>query len=159
MRVIAHLAKTFNHDELRISHMQNIVVPDVHKSHLFALYNRLDPAELATANAGLISDIIACPDMDCCALTTARSIPVAQKIALRFNVLKLEHDIGLLQIKISGCINACAHHQVGHIRILGLDRAGVENYQITFGGDATETTTIRERAGPGFDASTIVYTS
>ena len=156
MRVVAQLAKTYSHDELRISHAQNIVLPHVHKSHLFALYNGLYPAGLATANAGLISDIIACPGMDYCALATARSIPVAQEIALRFKALKLEHDIGPLQIKISGCINACGHHHVGHIGILGLDRAGVENYQITLGGDATETATIGERAGPGFDASTIV---
>ena len=156
MRVVAQLAKTYSHDELRIIHAQNIVLPHVHKSHLFALYNGLYPAGLATANAGLISDIIACPGMDYCALATARSIPVAQEIALRLKALKLEHDIGPLQIKISGCINACGHHHVGHIGILGLDRAGVENYQITLGGDATETATIGERAGPGFDASTIV---
>ncbi len=94
--------------------------------------------------------------MDYCALATARSIPIAQEIATRFDELKLEHDIGQLKIKISGCINACGHHHVGHIGILGLDRAGVENYQITLGGDGTETTTIGERAGPGFSADDIV---
>jgi sulfite reductase (NADPH) hemoprotein beta-component len=88
--------------------------------------------------------------MDYCALATARSIPVAQDIATRFDELKLEHEIGPLKIKISGCINACGHHHVGHIGILGLDRAGVENYQITLGGDGTETAAIGERAGPGF---------
>jgi sulfite reductase (NADPH) hemoprotein beta-component len=111
---------------------------------------------LATANIGLISDIIACPGMDYCALATARSIPIAQEIATRFDELKIEHEIGALKIKISGCINACGHHHVGHIGILGLDRAGVENYQITLGGDGTETTTIGERAGPGFSAEEIV---
>jgi len=94
--------------------------------------------------------------MDYCALATARSIPVAQQIATRFDELKLEHEIGPLKIKISGCINACGHHHVGHIGILGLDRAGVENYQITLGGDGTETTVIGERAGPGFSYDEIV---
>ena len=94
--------------------------------------------------------------MDYCALATARSIPVAQQIANRFDELKLEHDIGELKIKISGCINACGHHHVGHIGILGLDRAGVENYQITLGGDHTETAAVGERAGPGFAYDEIV---
>jgi sulfite reductase (NADPH) hemoprotein beta-component len=94
--------------------------------------------------------------MDYCALATARSIPVAQKIALRFEELKLEHDVGPLKIKISGCINACGHHHVGHIGILGLDRAGVENYQITLGGDGTETAVIGDKTGPGFAYDEIV---
>ena len=94
--------------------------------------------------------------MDYCALATARSIPVAQEIATRFDDLKLEHDIGQLKIKISGCINACGHHHVGHIGILGLDRAGVENYQITLGGDGTETAAIGDRTGPGFAYDEIV---
>ncbi len=94
--------------------------------------------------------------MDYCALATARAIPVAQGIATRFDALKLEHDIGALKIKISGCINACGHHHVGHIGILGLDRAGVENYQITLGGDGTETTVIGERTGPGFAYDEII---
>jgi sulfite reductase (NADPH) hemoprotein beta-component len=113
-------------------------------------------AGLATANIGLVSDIIACPGMDYCALATARSIPVAQEIATRFDELKLEHEIGPLKIKISGCINACGHHHVGHIGILGLDRAGVENYQITLGGDAGPDAALGERAGPGFSADEIV---
>ena len=156
MRVMADLAATYGHDELRISHEQNVILPHVHKSDLPAVYAALRAADLATANIGLISDIIACPGMDYCALATARSIPVAQQIATRFDELKLEHEIGPLKIKISGCINACGHHHVGHIGILGLDRAGVENYQITLGGDGTETTTIGERAGPGFGADEIV---
>jgi sulfite reductase (NADPH) hemoprotein beta-component len=156
MRVMAQIAREFGHDELRISHEQNVILPHVHKSHLQDIHNRLKEVELATANIGLISDIIACPGMDYCALATARSIPVAQKIATRFDELKLEHEIGALKIKISGCINACGHHHVGHIGILGLDRAGVENYQITLGGDGTETATIGERAGPGFAYDEIV---
>ena len=156
MRVMADLAQDFGHDELRISHEQNVILPHVHKSDLPALHARLKAVGLATANIGLVSDIIACPGMDYCALATARSIPIAQDIATRFDELKLEHEIGELKIKISGCINACGHHHVGHIGILGLDRAGVENYQITLGGDATETAAIGERAGPGFSAEDIV---
>jgi sulfite reductase (NADPH) hemoprotein beta-component len=150
MRLMADLAERYGHSELRISHEQNVILPHVHKSDLPAIHAALSQAGLATANVGLISDIIACPGMDYCALATARSIPVAQDIATRFDELKLEHEIGPLKIKISGCINACGHHHVGHIGILGLDRAGVENYQITLGGDGTETASIGERAGPGF---------
>ncbi|MBL3703145.1 nitrite/sulfite reductase [Sulfitobacter sp. BDSS02] len=156
MRVMADLAEQYGHDELRISHEQNVILPHVHKSDLPALHATLKKHGLATANIGLISDIIACPGMDYCALATARSIPIAQEIATRFDELKLEHDVGPLKIKISGCINACGHHHVGHIGILGLDRAGVENYQITLGGDGTEDATIGERAGPGFSADEIV---
>ena len=156
MRVMADLAAKYGHDELRISHEQNVILPHVHKSDLLAIYTALRDVDLATANIGLISDIIACPGMDYCALATARSIPVAKEIATRFDELKLEHEVGPLKIKISGCINACGHHHVGHIGILGLDRAGVENYQITLGGDGTETTTIGTRAGPGFGADEIV---
>ena len=156
MRVLADLARRFGHDELRISHEQNVILPHVHKSDLAAVYSALRAADLATANIGLISDIIACPGMDYCALATARSIPIAQEIATRFDELKLEHEVGPLKIKISGCINACGHHHVGHIGILGLDRAGVENYQITLGGDGTEDAAIGERAGPGFSADQII---
>ncbi len=156
MRVLAELAERYGHDELRISHEQNVILPHVHRADLPAVHDALRHAGLATANAGLISDIIACPGMDYCALATARSIPVAQEIATRFEELKLEHEIGPMKIKISGCINACGHHHVGHIGILGLDRAGVENYQITLGGDAGPDTVIGERAGPGFAHDQIV---
>ncbi|MFC2968297.1 nitrite/sulfite reductase [Acidimangrovimonas pyrenivorans] len=156
MRVMADLAERYGHDELRVSHAQNVVLPHVHRGDLPAVHAALKQAGLATANIGLVSDIIACPGMDYCALATARSIPVAQAIATRFEELDLEHEIGPMQIKISGCINACGHHHVGHIGILGLDRAGVENYQITLGGDASETAAIGERAGPGFAYDQIV---
>jgi len=156
MRVMADIADAFGHDELRISHEQNVILPHVHKRHLPEIHARLRAADLATANIGLISDIIACPGMDYCALATARSIPVAQEIATRFEALKLEHDVGPLKIKISGCVNACGHHHVGHIGILGLDRAGVENYQITLGGDGTEDAVIGTRTGPGFSYDQIV---
>ncbi len=156
MRVMADLAERYGYDELRISHEQNVVLPHVHKADLPAIHAALKAAGLATANIGKISDIIACPGMDYCALATARSIPIAQEIATRFDQLKLEHEVGDLKIKISGCINACGHHHVGHIGILGLDRAGVENYQITLGGDHTETAAIGQRTGPGFSADEIV---
>ena len=156
MRVIADLAERFGHGEIRISHEQNVILPHVHKSDLPEVFATLQRAGLATANAGLISDIIACPGMDYCALATARSIPVAQEIATHFKAIGLEDEIGQLKIKISGCINACGHHHVGHIGILGLDRAGVENYQITLGGDHTEQAAIGERAGPGFAYDAVV---
>jgi len=156
MCVMAEIAERYGHDELRVSHEQNLILPHVHKSDLEAVHKAAQRAGLATANIGLISDIIACPGMDYCALATARSIPIAQEIATHFDTLKAEHDIGVLKVKISGCINACGHHHIGHIGILGLDRAGVENYQITLGGDATETAAIGDRAGPGFSADEIV---
>ena len=156
MRVMADLAEFYGHDELRISHEQNVILPHVHKSDLPGIHGILKKHRLATANIGLISDIIACPGMDYCALATARSIPVAQEIATRFEELKLEHEVGPLKIKISGCINACGHHHVGHIGILGLDRAGVENYQITLGGDGTQDAALGERTGPGFAYDEIV---
>ncbi|MEP3441507.1 MAG: nitrite/sulfite reductase [Sulfitobacter sp.] len=156
MHLMADLAARYGHDDIRISHEQNVILPHVHKSYLPSVYAALRAQGLGTANIGLISDIIACPGMDYCALATARSIPVAQEIAMRFDELKLEHDVGPLQIKISGCINACGHHHVGHIGILGLDRAGVENYQVTLGGDATQDANIGERAGPGFSSEEIL---
>ncbi|WP_347313184.1 nitrite/sulfite reductase [Defluviimonas sp. SAOS-178_SWC] len=156
MRLLADLADRYGHGELRISHEQNVVLPHVHKSDLPALHAALKTDGLATANIGLVSDIIACPGMDYCTLATARSIPVATQIATHFKAIGLEEEIGALKIKISGCINACGHHHVGHIGILGLDRAGVENYQITLGGDHTENMVIGERAGPGFAYDEIV---
>jgi sulfite reductase (NADPH) hemoprotein beta-component len=156
MRLLADLAERYGHDDLRISHEQNVILPHVHKSDLPVLHAALVKAGLGTANVGLLSDIIACPGMDYCALATARSIPVAQELAMHFEALKLEHEIGPLKIKISGCINACGHHHVGHIGILGLDRAGVENYQITLGGDGTEDAVIGEKTGPGFAYDEIV---
>jgi sulfite reductase (NADPH) hemoprotein beta-component len=156
MRALAEIARNFGHDELRISHEQNVILPHVHRADLTQVFQALRQADLAAANIGLISDIIACPGMDYCALATARSIPVAQQIATRFQALKLEHDIGPLKLKISGCINACGHHHVGHIGILGLEKAGVESYQITLGGDGGAEAEIGTRAGPGFGADEIV---
>jgi sulfite reductase (NADPH) hemoprotein beta-component len=149
MRVMADLADRYGYGELRISHQQNVILPHVHRADLPAVHAALRAAGLATANLGLISDIIACPGMDYCALATARSIPIAQEIALRFEALKIEHEVGPLRLNISGCINACGHHHVGHIGILGLERAGVETYQITLGGDPTETRPSASAPAPG----------
>ncbi len=156
MRVLADLAERHGHGDLRISHEQNVILPHVHKSDLPAVHAALVQAGLGTANIGLASDIIACPGMDYCSLATARSIPVAQELALRLREVGLEEEVGPLKIKISGCINACGHHHVGHIGILGLDRAGVENYQITLGGDGTEDTVIGDKTGPGFAYTEVV---
>ncbi|GAB1377776.1 nitrite/sulfite reductase [Pararhodobacter aggregans] len=156
MRLIADLAERYGYGEIRLSHEQNVILPHVALADLPAVHKALKARGLATANVGLVSDIIACPGMDYCALATARSIPIAQEIATHFDALKLEHDIGPLKIKISGCINACGHHHVGHIGILGLDRAGVENYQITLGGDGSEDAALGERTGPGFAYDQIV---
>lgn len=156
MRVMAEIAEQYAHDEIRVSHEQNLVLPHVHRSHLIRIYEHLVKHNLATPNAGLISDIIACPGMDYCSLATARSIPIAQKISSHYASTDKADTIGSFKIKISGCINACAHHHVGHIGILGLEKGGKENYQFTFGGDHTEKMTLGERAGPGIDADEVV---
>ena len=156
MRLLADLAERLGHADLRVMHDQNVALPHVHKSDLPDLYLALREAGLATANAGLTSDIIACPGMDYCTLATARSIPIAEEIADHFRAAGLENEIGNLNIRISGCINACGHHHLGHIGILGLDRAGVENYQITLGGDAYDIPAIGQRAGAGFPAEEVV---
>ena len=150
MRLMADVAERFSADELRVTHEQNVVLPHVAEGDLFRVWRALAGAGLDTANKGLVTDIIACPGLDYCALATARSIPVAQAIAERFAEPARQREIGPLAIKISGCINACGHHHVGHIGILGLDKAGTETYQITLGGDASETAALGERTGPGF---------
>ncbi|SIS74972.1 nitrite/sulfite reductase [Phaeovulum vinaykumarii] len=156
MRALADLAERYSRGEIRISHDQNVVLPHVAQIDLPALHAGLVAAGLATGNVGLLSDIIACPGLDYCALATARSIPVAQAIATHFRDLGLEAEIGELRLKISGCINACAHHHLGHIGILGLDRAGVESYQVTLGGDAGDAAALGEIAGPGFTSEALI---
>jgi len=148
MRVLAELAEQSGFAELRVSHEQNIVLPHVAQPDLMAVFARLKREGLATPNIGLVSDLIACPGMDYCALATARSIPIGQQIAMRYQ--HLEPELGPLKIKISGCINACGHHHVGDIGILGLDKAGVENYQITLGGRVGMDAALGEKMGPGF---------
>jgi sulfite reductase (NADPH) hemoprotein beta-component len=155
MRLVADLAETYSQSEIRVTHAQNLVLPHVRKNGLFAIWKKLGEAGLATANVGLITDIIACPGLDYCALATARSIPIAQAIQSRFADTGREAEIGALNIKISGCINACGHHHVGHIGILGLEKRGIESYQITLGGDATESAAIGEILGPGLAAEDV----
>ncbi|MFO1130441.1 MAG: nitrite/sulfite reductase [Hyphomicrobiales bacterium] len=150
MRVMADLAERYGSDELRVSHAQNIVLPHVKKDDLFAVFEALEKADLAAANYGLAGDIIACPGLDYCALATARSIPVAQSISRKFADSQKQDEIGKLKINISGCINACGHHHVGHIGILGLDKKGEEFYQITLGGSSAENASIGTILGPGF---------
>ena len=156
MEVVADLAERYSFDELRVSHVQNLVLPHVRKQDLYAVWQALREAELADANLDLVTDIIACPGLDYCSLANARSIPVAQKIAERFADYDRQQDLGELKIKISGCINACGHHHAGHIGILGVDRKGTENYQLLLGGSGDENTTQAKITGPGFDEDGIV---
>ena len=154
--LMADLAERYSHDELRVTHAQNIVLPHVRKVDLFAIWQALDAADLATPNLDLISDIIACPGLDYCSLANARSIPVAQKIAQRFADPVRQRNLGELKLKISGCINACGHHHAGHIGILGVDRKGTENYQLLLGGSGAEDVSLGTITGPGFDEDGIV---
>lgn len=156
MRAMADLADKFSFAEIRATHEQNLVLPHVKKADLFALYLALKSAGLASDNIGLISDIICCPGMDFCALATARSIPISQAIAERFSDPARQQAIGEMKIKISGCINACGHHHVGHIGILGLEKAGVENYQVKLGGDATQTASLGDITGKGFEREELI---
>ncbi len=156
MELMADLAERYSADELRVSHEQNIVLPYVALDDIGAVYDALSAHGLATSNVGLVSDIICCPGLDYCALATARSIPVAQRISERFGAPERGAEIGDLKIKISGCINACGHHHVGHIGILGLEKAGVESYQLTLGGSADETCSIGDVTGRGFSSEKIV---
>jgi len=156
MDAVAELAKTYSLDELRVTHEQNLVFPYVKQSDLYALWRELDALELATANVGLAGDIIACPGLDYCGLASARSIPIAQRISKRFADLDRQHDIGELRIKISGCINACGHHHIGHIGLLGVDRKGEEYYQITMGGAPGEDAAIGKIVGPAFSSAEVV---
>jgi len=155
MHGLADLAETYSFAEIRVTHEQNLVLPYVRKSDLSDLWQKLQALELAPANLGLMTDIIVCPGLDYCALATARSIPVAQELTNRFASLERQHDIGTLRLKISGCINACGHHHVGHIGILGVDRKGEEIYQITLGGSADENASIGKIIGPGFTGDEI----
>jgi len=154
--LMADLAERYSFNELRVTHAQNIVLPHVRKADLYALWQQLEAAGLATPNLDLVSDIIACPGLDYCSLANARSIPVAQKIARRFADLDRQRDLGELKLKISGCINACGHHHAGHIGILGVDRKGEENYQLLLGGSGAEDASLAKIVGPGFSEDGIV---
>jgi sulfite reductase (NADPH) hemoprotein beta-component len=154
--VMADLGERYSFDELRVTHAQNIVLPHVRKADLYAVWQTLTEAGLAEANLDLISDIIACPGLDYCSLANARSIPLAQKIAERFKDLDRQRDLGELKLKISGCINACGHHHAGHIGILGVDKKGKENYQLSLGGSGAEDVSLAKITGPGFDEDGVV---
>jgi sulfite reductase (NADPH) hemoprotein beta-component len=154
--LVADLAERYSLDEIRVTHAQNLVLPYVKKADLYALWQALHAEGLGEANLDLITDMIACPGLDYCALANARSIPVAQKIAQRFADPARQRDLGELKLKISGCINACGHHHAGHIGILGVDRKGVENYQLLLGGSGAEDASIGTITGPGFSEDGVV---
>ncbi len=155
MEAVADLAERYSLGEIRASHEQNLLLPHVKLAELYALWRELQAHALATANIGLVSDIIACPGLDYCNLANARSIPIAQEISRRFAGLPREQEAGGLKIKISGCINACGHHHVGHIGILGVDKKGEEFYQVTLGGNADENAALGEIVGPAFSAADV----
>jgi len=154
--LVADLAERYSFDELRVTHAQNLVLPHVRKADLYAIWEALRDAGLAEANLDLITDIIACPGLDYCSLANARSIPLAQKIATRFADPVRQRDLGELKLKISGCINACGHHHAGHIGILGVDKKGTENYQLSLGGSGAEDVSLGKITGPGFDEDGVV---
>ena len=156
MDVVADLADRFSQSEVRVSHEQNLVLPHVALDDLPALYAALAEHGLATGNAGLVTDIIACPGLDYCALANARSINIAQDLSNRFGAPERQKEIGDLKIKISGCINACGHHHVGHIGLLGVDKRGEEVYQITLGGSGDEAASVGALVGPGFKTEEVV---
>ncbi len=156
MRIVAGLSDKYSFSEIRTTHQQNLVLPHVEITELGNLYKALTAAKMGEANIGLITDIICCPGMDFCALATARSIPISQAIAERFWDAERQAMIGEMQIKISGCINACGHHHVGHIGILGLEKAGVEFYQVKIGGDPSENAAIGQVTGPGFSQEELI---
>ena len=156
MDAVADLAERYSFGEIRVSHEQNLLLADVKLADLFELWQELGALDLATPNIGLISDIIACPGLDYCNLANARSIPVAQQISRRFAELTRQGDVGDIKLKISGCINACGHHHVGNIGILGLDKKGEEYYQITLGGNADENAAIGKIVGPAFPYDEVV---
>ncbi|MEL6112921.1 MAG: nitrite/sulfite reductase [Pseudomonadota bacterium] len=155
MKVIADLAERYAFGEIRVTHEQNLCLPHVREADLPALYAGLAVHDLSTANLGLISDIIACPGLDYCSLANARSIPVAQRLSERFATYDQQADLGELKVKISGCINACGHHHVGHIGILGVDKKGEEFYQITLGGSAAEDAAIGDIVGRGLSSAEV----
>lgn len=150
MDAIADLIDQYSLGEIRVSHEQNLVLPHVRQKDLPAIFAALQRLDLAAPNSGLITDIIACPGLDYCDLANARSIPIAQDIAKKFANIERQQNIGELKIKISGCINACGHHHAGHIGILGVDKKGVEYYQLQLGGSGAEDASIGDIMGPGF---------
>ena len=152
---VADLADQYSFGEIRNSHQQNMVLSDVAASDLFTLWQKLDALGFATPNLGLLTDMVCCPGGDLCALANAKSIPIAEAIQHRFSDLDYLHDLGTLDLNISGCMNACGHHHIGHIGILGVDKKGKEFYQITLGGRGDKFTRVGEKLGPSFEADEI----
>ncbi|HNZ57436.1 MAG TPA: nitrite/sulfite reductase, partial [Methylophilaceae bacterium] len=152
MWAVADLADEFSFGELRSSHEQNLILADVKLSDIYALWEKARANGLATPNIGLLTDIICCPGGDFCSLANAKSIPIAEAIQLQFDNLDYLHDIGELELNISGCMNACGHHHVGHIGILGVDKDGSEWYQVTIGGKQGNDASIGNVIGPSFSA-------
>src|SRR5437899_3910364 len=148
MDAIADLAERYSFGEIRVGHEQNLALPHVAQRDLPALWRALEEIGVATPNVNLISDIIACPGLDYCSLANARSIPVAEEISRRFKDLDLARNLGRLHINISGCINACGHHHIGHVGILGVEKNGEEYYQVTIGGRADEGAELGKILGP-----------
>ena len=150
MDAIAGLAERYSFGELRVSHEQNLILADVRASDLHALWREIKPLGLATPNIGLLTNIIACPGGDFCSLANAKSLPVAEAIQQRFDDLDYLHDIGELDLNISGCMNSCGHHHIGHIGILGVDKQGEEFYQISIGGAQGADASLGKVIGPAF---------
>jgi len=155
MLAVADWSERFGFGEIRIAHEQNIVLPDVPKSDLYALWQLAREQGLGAANVGLLTDIIACPGGDFCALANAKSIPIAQAIQARFDNLDYLHDLGDISLNISGCMNACGHHHIGNIGILGVDKNGSEWYQITLGGSQGKNSALGKVIGPSFSAAEV----
>ena len=152
LHVVANLAETYSFGELRVSHEQNLILADVKLGDLFAVWEKARAAGLATPNIGLLTDIICCPGGDFCSLANAKSIPIAEAIQMQFDNLDYLHDIGDIELNISGCMNACGHHHVGHIGILGVDKDGSEWYQVSIGGKQGNDASIASVIGPSFSA-------
>jgi sulfite reductase (NADPH) hemoprotein beta-component len=152
MDAIADLADDFSFDELAVSHEQNLILRDVRQSDLFALWSRAKPLGLATPNIGLLTDIVCCPGGDFCSLANAKSIPIADAITRRFDDLDYLHDIGEIDLNMSGCMNACGQHHIGHIGILGVDKNGAEWYQVSIGGSQGNDAALGKVIGPSFAA-------
>ena len=155
LETIADLADTFSFGEVRVSHNQNIVLADVPAAELFTLWEKLVAAELATANIGTLNDMICCPGGDFCSLANAKSIPVADAIQREFDDLDYLYDLGNIDVNISGCMNACGHHHIGHIGILGVDKKGEEFFQIQLGGNSSNNAALGDVLGPAFGSDDV----
>src|SRR5690606_24336609 len=155
MDFVADMADRYSFGELRVTHEQNLVLADVRQADLFAVWQEAKSHQLATPNIGLLTDIICCPGGDFCSLANAKSIPIAAAITERFENIDFQHDIGEIELNMSGCINACGHHHIGNIGILGVDKDGAEWYQISIGGAQGNESAIGKILGPSFSAAQV----